>query len=452
MIAKLKSVINVAPVIEYNEEKVLKGEAERIYNNTIFDHKDELITEFNEVSDLNKNLKTNKFMHIPVSFPIGERPDKKFATTILEDYLRKMGYENRPILIYQHNDTDKLHFHIVVPTTDYEGIKTLENYNYRKNEKVTRELEKKYGLQETIYKLSNEKDHDRDIRLHRISKSLTSIPRKAAFEVLANLGLDYDSVKSSSNKDIKNKIGEKKYQQLYSDLQTNDLLVFSNLERLRFELTSLLRQSKNEAEFKQKIEKSGNYYKKNIDPIKGNYIEYGFKLPDGSKSYFRDYKIGKKFTARELFKTNSIQIKSDKPKQAKIDLEPQHKKRHISALFRIAQTSVSMEEFMSRTTKAGIISMPIINKSGYSGMSFEINGQVFKASDLHRNLSVNKIINRISLNAISNDIVVKPEKQIKSNQSHIPKLSNNNNDHSDEQKEQMKKKKRDREQDQGKEM
>jgi hypothetical protein len=450
MIAKLKAILDVAPVIEYNESKVEKGEAERFYNNTFFDSKEDLINEFNEVAALNDKVKSNKFMHIPVSFPVGERPGRQKATEILEDYLKEMGYKNRPTLIYQHNDTDKLHFHIVIPTVDYEGIKTKENYNYRLNEKVTRALEIKYGLTPTVYNLQSTKETDVDIRLNRISKSIKNIPRKLAGEILQELNIDFDIVKASSNKDIKRKIGEVKYQKLYNELQTNDLLVFSNLERLRFELTGLKRKSKDAAEFIKNVKDSGYYFRLLKDPIKGNSVSFGHQLPDGKMQYFSGDKIGKNFTYKSLYQNQAGQdnIKMAHPDKSQ-ESELSNRKRYVASIFRIIQTSTSMEEFMTRTTAAGIVAMPVTNSSGYSGMSFKIGEETFKASELHRNLSINKIINRISINSIQTDQIISPKKEKQSAQSYIPNVADGNNDHSDEEKERLKKKQREKEESKG---
>jgi Relaxase/Mobilisation nuclease domain len=64
-----------------------------------------------------------------------------------EIFRRKMGFENQPYFIVEHEKDGRTHRHIVVGRIDADTMKPIPNdYNYQKHEEASREIEETLGL------------------------------------------------------------------------------------------------------------------------------------------------------------------------------------------------------------------------------------------------------------------------------------------------------------------
>lgn len=85
-------------------------------------------------------------MHISLNpHPDDKLTDAQFSQ-LADDYMKMMGFENVPFLVFKHEDIDRFHLHIVALRVDTDGRCISDRNNFYKNKKVCRELEKKYGL------------------------------------------------------------------------------------------------------------------------------------------------------------------------------------------------------------------------------------------------------------------------------------------------------------------
>ena len=93
------------------------------------------------------NTRTERpMMHISLNpHPDDRLTDTQFSQ-LADDYMKMMGFENVPYIVFKHEDIDRYHLHIVALRVDTNGRSISDKNNFYKNKKVCRELEKKYGL------------------------------------------------------------------------------------------------------------------------------------------------------------------------------------------------------------------------------------------------------------------------------------------------------------------
>ncbi|WP_165826573.1 relaxase/mobilization nuclease domain-containing protein [Chryseobacterium oncorhynchi] len=151
MIANISHTETVKPLIEYNEKKVKKGEAERIFYNG-FDSeasKESVISHF--VVHTRESKRKDKNMHISLNFPVDDlkKIDNDLLTKISKDYLKELGFpEGHPLIIYRHFDSFQPHIHIVTPKIISKKTIINDSNLFLRSQKITRELEQKYELKE----------------------------------------------------------------------------------------------------------------------------------------------------------------------------------------------------------------------------------------------------------------------------------------------------------------
>jgi Relaxase/Mobilisation nuclease domain len=113
-----------------------------------FDMKD-LATQFIDCASQNPNLKKYVW-HQSFSFPKDEKLDKDKIEGISKEFSEKFGFENNQLIVFQHNDTDHKHFHIVANRIDFNGKTTAsDSNNFKKIGNFCREMEQKFQLTPT---------------------------------------------------------------------------------------------------------------------------------------------------------------------------------------------------------------------------------------------------------------------------------------------------------------
>ncbi|WP_223271842.1 relaxase/mobilization nuclease domain-containing protein [Algoriphagus ratkowskyi] len=136
-------------MIRYNEQKVENGQAKLIQmagfavKNIAVNEK---ILSFKNLQQLNASTKTNT-VHISLNFSPKDTIDEFTLQKIAADYMKGIGFENQPYLLYQHFDVAHPHVHIVTTNISSSG-KRIETHNLGKikSENARRELEQRYSL------------------------------------------------------------------------------------------------------------------------------------------------------------------------------------------------------------------------------------------------------------------------------------------------------------------
>lgn len=107
---------------------------------------DYLIKQF--VDNHSKNKQLTKFMwHQSFSFAPGEKPGNETIIHIATEFAREFGFEDNQLLVFKHEDTVNLHFHIVANRINHNGKNTAEHFkNYARTGTFSRRMEHELGL------------------------------------------------------------------------------------------------------------------------------------------------------------------------------------------------------------------------------------------------------------------------------------------------------------------
>jgi len=151
MVAKVNSGKNILGILNYNEKKVTAGNAKCIHENLF--GQDVATLSFHEkrtvlVNRMNKNRRaTTKAVHISLNFHPDEKLNRSTLRDIATTYMNKIGFDNQPYLVYQHNDAAHPHLHIVTTNIKQDGAR-IELHNIGKNQSETarKEIEVEFRL------------------------------------------------------------------------------------------------------------------------------------------------------------------------------------------------------------------------------------------------------------------------------------------------------------------
>ena len=154
MVARISSGCNPTGAVYYNENKVEKGEAERlaVRNYELSQLPVQSLTlgliagQLESQAELNERIKKPTF-HASLSMAQGEKPSSAELLAIADRYMDGMGYARQPYVVYQHFDTDHTHVHIVSVRVDENGKKVPDNYEREKSNKLRQVIENEFGLQ-----------------------------------------------------------------------------------------------------------------------------------------------------------------------------------------------------------------------------------------------------------------------------------------------------------------
>lgn len=125
----------------------------------------------------------NKVAHFSLSFSPFDTIEQNKTITIAKDFLKQMGYESSPYVIYQHNDKHHNHIHIVTSRVGEDGKKIAHDFEARKAIQICREVETAFRL--TKVEPLDKKQNVLDTASEKLIKASTETPFKNT--VLLNL-------------------------------------------------------------------------------------------------------------------------------------------------------------------------------------------------------------------------------------------------------------------------
>src|SRR4051812_7194290 len=116
MVAKITTPHRVKDALNYNENKVQKGQAECLLAaNYLQDAKSisfyQKLAAFENLNMLNDRAIT-KTIHVSLNFDPREELSKEVLATIATYYMSRIGFAKQPYLVYQHLDAGHPHIHI----------------------------------------------------------------------------------------------------------------------------------------------------------------------------------------------------------------------------------------------------------------------------------------------------------------------------------------------------
>ena len=142
---------SIRGLLNYNENKVKAGQANLIMANRFGIDLDKLnfrskLQRFQHLTCLNSRVKTNA-IHVMLNFDRGDKLTTPMLQEISNTYMRRIGFEEQPYLVYSHKDASHPHLHIITTNVQADG-KRISIHNIGKNlsEQARRELENEYKL------------------------------------------------------------------------------------------------------------------------------------------------------------------------------------------------------------------------------------------------------------------------------------------------------------------
>ena len=131
--------------VVYSERKCDRGVAMLLDKNLFSDSPTGYVNELTDVANLNARVK-NKCTEISINLKPGETVSDERFVKIGRKYLNEMGYFNNPYLMYKHTDKEHSHIHLILSTVNYDGKWTNDSFSREKSFKISRNIEKEYGL------------------------------------------------------------------------------------------------------------------------------------------------------------------------------------------------------------------------------------------------------------------------------------------------------------------
>ena len=148
MIAEIQpsfsSHLSMSRKIEYQLSKVKEGNGKVLYTST-GDELAAMPAYMKLISQLNDRVKLPYAEFILSLYP-GESLSDEQWLSLAGEYIERMGYGKSCYAVVLNTDKAHSHVHVLLTTIDEEGKSIPSGNNYSRSEKISRELEQKYGL------------------------------------------------------------------------------------------------------------------------------------------------------------------------------------------------------------------------------------------------------------------------------------------------------------------
>jgi len=151
MVAIIKTSTSLRRPFHYNENKVEEGVAELLFTQNYPVEEaarsaDIRLKYMLKLTQLNSRTSVNT-VHISLNFAPREDFETKKLQAIAKEYMRGIGFENQPYLVYKHTDAGHPHLHIVTTNIGLDGKRiALHNIGKLKSEPTRKAIEKRFGM------------------------------------------------------------------------------------------------------------------------------------------------------------------------------------------------------------------------------------------------------------------------------------------------------------------
>lgn len=179
---------SIRGLLNYNENKVSINQASLILANKFGAELDKLdfkskLNRFEHLTCLNSRVKTNA-IHIMLNFDRGDKLTPSILQQIANAYMKRIGFEDQPFLVYSHKDASHPHIHIVTTNLQSDGKRiSIHNIGKILSEPARRQLENEFNL----VKAEGRKHSEQIIAPINIEKALYSkTPTKQAINNVVN--------------------------------------------------------------------------------------------------------------------------------------------------------------------------------------------------------------------------------------------------------------------------
>ncbi|MFR9611382.1 MAG: conjugal transfer protein MobB [Rikenellaceae bacterium] len=151
MVAKISVGGSLYGSLAYNTRKVDKEVAKVLGANKIFAPIDGHLSLMECVKDFEDYIPSHHKISQPmIHISLNPHPDDRLTDEkyleLAEEYLKRMGYGDQPYIIFKHEDISRHHLHIISLRVDTQGRKINDSFEHRRSMKITRDLEREFGL------------------------------------------------------------------------------------------------------------------------------------------------------------------------------------------------------------------------------------------------------------------------------------------------------------------
>lgn len=131
--------------IEEQNKDAIKNRAEVLLYNKCFGNERELVSQFNEVRQLNPKL-SKPVLHITLSLAPGENLGNDKLMEISEQCAKELAFEHHQYIAISNRDTNHQHLHIIANRIGFDTRAVSDSNNYQKIAKYCRKMELAHGL------------------------------------------------------------------------------------------------------------------------------------------------------------------------------------------------------------------------------------------------------------------------------------------------------------------
>jgi hypothetical protein len=181
MVAKIKSGKSLIGALNYNENKVRAGKAELIATSGYAKNYDALsfydkLFRLTDLAKRNLRTKTNT-IHLSLNFDVSEKIERDQLVSIADEYMKRIGFEYQPYLIYKHFDAGHPHIHIVATNIQADGQRIeLNNIGKLKSEPARKGIEIDFVLVQATSK-KNDYEQIENLKIKPIAYGATDTKR-----------------------------------------------------------------------------------------------------------------------------------------------------------------------------------------------------------------------------------------------------------------------------------
>lgn len=157
MVARINHGAHVEGVLFYNKLKTDKGEARVVLCHNLPIVPQDGKIDIRRLSEAFRPWMTHPrprlgepVFHVSLNPNPKDRIDEMKMLEIAHYYMERMGYGDQPYVIFEHNDIERKHYHIVSSRIKPDGT-TIDSFEYKKRSKaLTEEIEREFNLIPTV--------------------------------------------------------------------------------------------------------------------------------------------------------------------------------------------------------------------------------------------------------------------------------------------------------------
>lgn len=392
MIAEIQpsfsSHLSMRRKIEYQLSKIKEGSGKVLCTST-GDKLAAMPAYMELISRLNDRVKL-PYAEFIISLYPGESLSNEQWISLTGEYIERMGYGKSCYAVVLNTDKAHSHVHVLLTTIDEEGKSIPSGNNYSRSEKVSRELEQKYGLlplereggKRTALGESQYRSYYFDAALKKAMRSYNYKDKVSAVldrsDIYRSLDKPLQEIKLA-NEEWRILLGDESYDNLFTLFEKASFFKPLFKDELLQQLDRVYAISESTSDFRRNLEQEGLYMRLVTKKDKSYYVygirESGFYLKD--TSFPQKYRFGNiRFDAHGM--------STDEQKHYLYD--------HV---FKALNASSGYEDFKNRLAEESIRVTEHVNCKGGYGISFYMENvekaHVFKGTDLSRRLTYQNI-------------------------------------------------------------